>query len=75
MHKVTAVVFSPRMAAHFIESIKTEATQLYEFEVAQWYDAFDTLIREIEKRQPASSRTYGVEDLEIKAITIMKVPD
>lgn len=72
-HRVTAVVYDQRLAKEMGEELYLP--DVFMFEVAQWYEALDMITIEWAKRYPSMSRTYGVDDLEIRSITIMKLPD
>lgn len=71
-HKVTAVVHNPEVGAG--RNVVQTDTELYEFEVNMWYEALDQLIHEIEQRNP-HLRRFGVDHLQIKAISMVHVPD
>lgn len=75
MHRVTAVVFDPHRASHDDPAVQATATELYEFEVSQWYEALDQLTSEIERRHPSLVRTLGVDDYIVKAISMAYEPD
>ncbi len=75
MHKVTAVVYDPKFAEHRDPAIQAKALQLYEFEVPMWYEAFDLLCDKIQERFPVTTQAYGPDDYEIRAISMMRVPD
>jgi len=70
-YRVTAVVFDPEQKR--VES--DYAGEIFQFEVSTWYLAFDRLLAEWTARHPLLVRTYGVEDLEIRTMAMIKKDD
>lgn len=71
MHRVTAVVFNPELKR--VES--TYKGEIIEFEVAHWYLAMDRLVDEWRAMHPTLFAAYGVDELEIRAMTMMRIAD
>lgn len=71
MHRVTAVVFDPELK-------RVEASykgEIVEFTVPNWYMAFDKLIDEWKARHPSLYAAYGIDDIEVRAITMIRLGD
>jgi hypothetical protein len=64
-HKVIAVVVDPTVV---------EPHQVFEFEANQWYEALDLLCTLWLSRFPAR-RPKGVDHLEIRAMSMIKIED
>lgn len=71
MHKVTAVVFDPQVKRVDPDYVG----EIFEIEVERWHEAIDQLLNEWQTRHPMPYRVYGVDDLHIRAMSIMKIDD
>jgi hypothetical protein len=71
-HRVTAVVHDPEQER--VLGVKY-VPELFVFETSMWYEAFDILTGLWIERHPPLNVGYGLDDLEIRSISMVKVED
>ena len=71
MHRVTAVVSHPEIT----RVIPDHPGELIVYDVHTWYYALDQLVEEWKVRHPTIYASHGADDLEVRSIAMMKMPE